>query len=160
MFRSAPGGIRRRGHLVRPFAAGHPNHRAGGHFGDDRFPSAAGFQPVLGALSRRTSSLNSHPGGWRAFHGGVARRPREPRRAKDPHAGSLGPGTRGTRPLGSATGFFFHRRTYGDGRWPILRICSPPLDPRQFSAARAAGRQAPFGRRGSGVVGRAVYRSA
>ena len=35
-------------------------------------------------------------------HGGVARRPREPRRAKDPHAGSLDPGTRGARPLGPA----------------------------------------------------------
>jgi len=38
----------------------------------------------------------------------------------------------GTRPLGSATGFLFHRRTYGDGRWPILRICSPPWTPDNF----------------------------
>jgi hypothetical protein len=70
--------------------------------------------------------------------------PVNPRRAKDPPAGSLEPGTRGTRPLGSAAGVFFHRRTYGDGRWPTLRICSPPLDPRHFSAARAAGQRAPI----------------
>ena len=48
----------------------------------------------------------------------------------------------GTRPLGPPAGVRFQRHCRGVGRWAVLRICSPPLDPRQFSAAHAAGQRA------------------
>ena len=67
--------------------------------------------------------------------------PVDPTGAKDPHAGSLDPGTRGTRPLGPAL------KCSPIAVPTAMDRCRPcdstrlPVDPRQFSAARAAGQQ-------------------